>query len=455
MFADFSLNERLIKAIEALGFEEATKVQAAAIPKAIEGKDLMVCAKTGSGKTAAFVLPLLHRFLENPAPSTGTRALILVPTRELARQVMKQVEAFAQFTGIKAAMVIGGEDFKWQKALMRKNPEFIIATPGRLVEHLDADSISFEDLEALVLDEADRMLDMGFKDDMLRITSLCRPERQTLLFSATLKQRGMEDVVGKALQAPESLIIDTPREKHSQIQQQFVLADDNDHKDKLLASLLDSETFEKALIFTNTKVQATRLAGYLRYKKQKAGVLQGDLDQKQRNNVMMLFRDNAINVLVATDVAARGLDVSGVDIVINYDMARNGDDYVHRIGRTGRTDAEGLAITFITHMDWNLKASVEKYLRTTFEKRTVKGLEGAYKGPKKVKSSGKSAGTKKRNTEKVAEVKKPKVRHKDKKNIGKRRAPAEKKPADATQATAQKTPPAGNLDGFAPPKKRV
>ena len=451
LFSELALHDRLLKATTKLGFTKTTPVQQKAIPLAMAGKDLLVSAKTGSGKTAAFLLPSLHRFLENPAPNSGTRALVLVPTRELARQVVKQCEQLAEFTQIKAAMIIGGEDFKFQKSLFRRNPEIIVSTPGRLAEHIDAGSVDFHDLEVLVLDEADRMLEMGLIEDVLRITKSCNAERQTLLFSATLKHQGLNDVIHQSLKNPESLVLDTHKDKHSQIKQQVILADDYDHKDKLLAWLLANETYNKALVFTNKKVQASRLCGLMRYKNNRAGMLQGDLSQEERNHVMSLFRNQQIDVLIATDVAARGIDVSDIDLVINYDMPRNGDDYIHRIGRTGRADNEGKAISFVTSFEWNLKAAIERYIRHNFEKRTIDELAGKFKGPKKVKSSGKKAGEKKRTDSKGddnKDVPKNKNRRRDKKNIGKRRTPAEKSGSGKTTHTRSD-------EGFAPPKKRV
>jgi len=445
LFSNLPLHERLLKAIDQLGFEKPTTVQEQAIPKALDNKDLLVSAKTGSGKTATFLLPILQRLLDKPLPDSGARALILVPTRELARQVLKQCTQLATFTKLKAGVIMGGEDFKYQRAMLRKNPEIIIATPGRLVEHLGSNSLSLKDIEILTLDEADRMMDMGFVDDVLTIVSACNEERQTLLFSATLKQRGLDSVINRALKTPESLIIDTPKEKHSHIKQQVILADDDSHKDKLLTWLLENETFNKALIFSNTKVNVNRLCGFIRYKKQKAGFLHGDMDQKERNHVMTLFREGSINVLVASDLAARGLDVRGIDLVINYNMARNGDDYVHRIGRTGRADEEGLAISLINSFEWNLKAAIERYLRHNFESRTIKSLIGSYKGPKKVKASGSAAGNKKKKEDSKTDDK-PAVKNRlrDKKNVGKRRKPSEKKPVSHERKEM----------GFEPPKKR-
>lgn len=448
MFSELSLNDRLLKAITKLGFDKTTPVQAQAIPLAMTGKDLLVSAKTGSGKTAAFLLPSLHRFLENPAPNSGARLLVLVPTRELARQVLKQCMQLAEFSTLKATMIIGGEDFKYQKSQFRKNPEIIIATPGRLAEHIDAGSIDFGDLEVLVLDEADRMLEMGLIEDVLRINKSCSETKQTLLFSATLQQRGLNDVIRESLKNPESLVLDSHREKHSQIKQQAILTDDNDHKDKLLAWLLENESYNKALVFTNKKVQASRLCGLMRYKNNRAGMLQGDLSQEERNHVMGLFRNQQIDVLIATDVAARGIDVNDIDLVINYDLPRNGDDYIHRIGRTGRADNEGTAISFITSFEWNLKAAIERYTKHNFEKRTIPGLEGKFKGPKKLKSSGKTAGNKRKKTDEKVEGERTKNRVRDKKKIGKRRKPSDK-------PEANKKAHVRSDEGFGPPKKRV
>jgi len=448
LFSELALHDRLLKAVTKLGFDKITPVQAQAIPLAMAGKDLLVSAKTGSGKTAAFLLPTLHRFLENASPNSGTRALILVPTRELARQVAKQCTLLTEFTTIKSGVIMGGEDFKYQKSLFRKNPEIIISTPGRLVEHLNAGSVDFKDLEVLILDEADRMLDMGFIDDVEHIIKACNYHRQTLLFSATLKQRGLNDIIIGALNKPESLILDSHKDKHSQIQQQAILADDNDHKDKMLAYLLENEIYNKALVFTNKKIQATRLSGLMRYKNHRAGVLQGDLSQEERNHVMGLFRNQQLDVLIATDVAARGIDVDDIDLVINYDLPRNGDDYIHRIGRTGRAESEGKAISFVTSFEWNLKAAIERYLRHNFEKRVIKGLEGKFKGPKKLKASGKKAGNKRTTSEIKADGEKTKNRLRDKKNVGKRRKPSGK-------TDTKKKVHVRSDEGFGPPKKRV
>ncbi len=443
MFSDLFLHDRLIKALDKMDFQQPTPVQARTIPAAMEHKDLLVSAETGSGKTAAFLLPTLHHLLAKPAPNTSTRALVLTPTRELARQIFKQCERLAGFSPVQTGLVTGGAGFTLQTAMFRKNPEIIIATPGRLVEHLQKGTPDFSDLEVLILDEADRMLDMGFSEEVLSIVEQCNRKRQTLLFSATLSHRGLSHITEKLLNKPERLLLNTPRERHQAIHQQIVLADDNAHKTKLTAWLLEHETFDKALVFTNTKARADSLGALLRYHKQRIGILHGDMDQPSRNQIMELLRRGTIKVLVATDVAARGLDVKGIDLVINFDMARSGTDYIHRIGRTGRAGEQGLAIALISATEWNLMSSIERYLRQPFERRTIKELAGSYKGPKKLKSSGKAAGTKKKKEHKKQAEGKAKQRHRDKKNIGKRRRPSDQ---TATQ------PP--RSAGFQPLKKK-
>ena len=384
-----------MKGLDALGFDKPTPVQEQAIPAVMEGRDQMICAQTGSGKTAAFVLPTLHKLLSQKAPNSKTRALILVPTRELARQLHKQSEALAKFTGIEVGLITGGAEFKYQAAVLRKNPEIIVATPGRLIDHLENRSGLMDDVEVLILDEADRMLDMGFSEDVLNIAQHCREDRQTLLFSATLNHRSMKTVVAKTLKNHNVITVDSGRSEHENISQQMILADDDKHKERLLTWILANETYRQAIIFSNTKVKAQSLYHFLDYHNHKVSVLHGDMMQDERNHVMQRMRQGAVKVLVATDVAARGLDVKGIDLVINFDMGRSGDDYVHRIGRTGRAGENGLAVSLIDHTEWNLKSSIERYLQITLEPRTIKELKGSYQGPKKMKSNGKPYGKKK------------------------------------------------------------
>ncbi len=398
MFTNLPLHQDLQKALDKIGINKPTPVQEQAIPLALEHKDLLVSAETGSGKTIAFLLPTMQRLIDTPDTRSGTRTLILVPTRELARQILNQCLALGSYTQLRFGLIIGGERFRKQASMLKNNPEIIIATPGRLLEHLERNTPYFNDLEILILDEADRMLDMGFSDDVLQITSQCNAERQTMLFSATLSHQGLKSVASKVLNDPHVLSLNNVKDKHDHIQQQFVLADDNQHKVQIINWLLNYEALDKTLVFTNTRVEAENVGDALRRAEHRTGVLHGEMDQAHRNQVIQRLRDDKIHVLVATDVAARGLDIKGIDMVINFDMARNGKDYVHRIGRTGRAGEQGLAISLISHNEWNQKAGIERYLRQKMEQRTIEELQGQYQGPKKVKASGKAVGSKRKKT---------------------------------------------------------
>ncbi|SMF38607.1 Superfamily II DNA and RNA helicase [Alteromonadaceae bacterium Bs31] len=400
-FSQFDLHPALNKALDKLAFTEATDVQIHTIPAAMKGGDLMVSARTGSGKTAAFLLPVLHRFLLDHQPKTSTRALILVPTRELALQTEKAFEKFAAFTQLKIGRIMGGEAYKHQVATLRRNPEFLVATPGRLVEHIKNGNTDFTDLEVLVLDESDRMLDMGFKDAMLLIAEACKTERQNLLFSATLKHKGIGGISG-LLQNPERIQIDDLRDGHSNITQQRVLADDDRHKEKLIVKLVEEENASRVIVFCSTRLECQKVSNLLRANKLVSEYIHGEVEQNQRKQVLNRFRDGKIRVLVATDVAARGLDISDIDLVINFTIAYSGDEHVHRIGRTGRADKQGLAITLVGPSEWNGMSRIERYLKIRLSPRTVKGLEANYKGPKKLKSSGKAAGPKKKKNKQAA-----------------------------------------------------
>ncbi len=443
MFSQFALHERLLKAVAELNFVEPTPVQVAAIPPALEGRDLRVIAQTGSGKTAAFVLPLLNRLLGDgaPRPRLSLRALILLPTRELAQQTLKEVERFAQFTFIKAGLVTGGEDFKSQAAMLRR-VDILIGTPGRLIEHANAGNLPLDEVEVLVLDEADRMLDMGFAEDVQRLAEACSGPHQTLLFSATSGGSGLREMVAKVLREPQHLQLNAVSQLNEGTRQQIITADHNHHKEQLVEWLLANESYDKAIVFTNTRAQADRLYGKLVAREFKTFVLHGEKDQKDRKLAIDRLKQGAVKILVATDVAARGLDVDGLDLVINFDMPRSGDEYVHRIGRTGRAGAEGLAISLICHTDWNLMSSIERYLKQRFEKRSIKELKGSYQGPKNLKASGKAAGSKKKKTDAKA----------GKKPVAKK--PAAKSKRNTINKPKSDAPVLVSQDGLAPLKRR-
>jgi len=426
-FSDFRLDDRLLAALPALGFGTPTPVQQQVIPVALARQDLLVSAETGSGKTLAFLLPCLQQLLASPTTLFGTRALILAPTRELAKQIADQCRPLSECCGLVSALITGGEDFKRQQSALRRNADVIVSTPGRLLALLRAGAADLGHLKMLVLDEADRMLDMGFSEDVLAIVKACNSSRQTLLFSATLSHAGVLPMAGQALKDYQTIALNSLHEAHGNIAQEILLADGHVHKLKLLAPLLAQENADKALVFCNTRDKAIGLQKPLQLQGFRVGLLHGELDPSERKRVMALLQNGTVNVLVSTDLAARGLDIAGIGLVVNFDVPRSAVIYIHRIGRTGRLDKKGKAITFVTNTDWNLAAGIQRYLRQSFQLRQLDGLQGRFQGPKKIKSSGKAAsGKKKTVAEKNKLAGKIKIRHREQKNIGKRRQPSTK-----------------------------
>lgn len=423
-FDALGLNDRMLKALAAENLVQPTPVQTAMIPPALAGRDVQASAETGSGKTAAFLLPLIQQLAERSSPRTDTRALIILPTRELAQQISRTCELLTAFTQIKSELITGGSGFQEQQARLRKNPEIVIGTPGRLLEHLQKGSMPLGDVEVLVLDEADRMLDMGFREDVLELVNACPKKRQTMLLSATLEHLGLKKIAADILTSPEVIRLGSHREGHEQIHQQYILADDNGHKRQLLVWLLAHQSFEKVLIFTNTRDYAEALRRFLQEQHVKAGCLHGEMPHAERKKVMQRFRNESLPVLVATDLAARGLDISGVDFVINFHLARSGDDFVHRTGRTGRAGKQGVALSLVSPQEWNGMQSIMRYLSLEPEKREVDGMVARFAGEpsRKPKTTKKKPAPGKSNKREPEE--KAKTRHRNSKNIGKRRKPA-------------------------------
>ncbi|MDO6593439.1 DEAD/DEAH box helicase [Neptuniibacter sp. 1_MG-2023] len=405
MFTDIALHPELENNLKAAGYLEATEVQQRAVPLLLEGQDLLVSAPTGSGKTAAFLIPLIQSMVGQQSPAKQPRALVLVPVRELADQILQQFSKLAQNTELSAVSVVGGEDFKVQEKRLA-SADLVIATPGRLLPHIENQSIEFDSLDFLVLDEADRMLETGFKESLQQILSVCPDARQTLLISATLPT-AIRSLANEILDAPEWVQVGQKREAAEGIKQYLILSDDVAHKDKQLCALLKNEEYTKAIVFSNSKTQARRLDGFLRYHKLKAALLHGDVQQKGRFATIEGFRKGTTTVLVTTDLASRGLDVEDVDLVINFEMPRKGDVYLHRIGRTGRAGAEGEAVSLVDATEWNLMSSIERYLKTRFRRKLIEGLVGNYKGPKKLKASGKAASSKKKKKDSAVKKKAP------------------------------------------------
>ena len=401
MFSDIELYPGLRSALERLGHHQPTDVQARAVPLALAGHDLQVCARTGTGKTLAYLVPLVQRLCEDTLPNrAGALALVLAPTRELARQVFKTCEALTASTPLNVMLVCGGESLRFQTAQLRKNPEVLVATPGRLLELMENRAADLSALRMLVLDEADRVLEMGFGEDVTRIAAACPEAHQTLMLSATLTGRGIGTLTRDLLKNP--LLLDMTAEQADTIEHCRLLSDDRHHRNQQLTWLLQHEVYERALVFANTRHATEQLFTLLRAQGLAVGVLHGDKDQQARKATLTRFRQGSIRVLVASDVAARGIDIPEVELVINFDLPRKGDDYRHRVGRTGRAGRQGLAVSLVEPGQWNLMIDLQRYLKLSFAELRIEALPGKFKGPKKTRGSGKTVGAKKKKKKSAA-----------------------------------------------------
>lgn len=374
-FAELQLAPPILKALSLCGYSAPTPIQEQAIPKVLAGHDLIASAQTGTGKTAAFILPALQRIGEaRPGKGRGPRVLVLTPTRELACQITDAVRAYGKFMRLKSATILGGMPYPEQIRALSQPLDLVVATPGRLNDHLERGRINLCRLELLVLDEADRMLDMGFIEDVERIAAAAPGERQTLLFSATLDTR-IEKLAAGLLKEPEMVLIAGKQTVQSQIEQRLLVADDVHHKNRLLHHLIGDDTITQAIIFSATKRDADLLAQELRTRGHAAAALHGDMKQYARNRTITDLRRGKVRLLVATDVAARGLDVTGISHVINYDLPKYAEDYVHRIGRTGRAGASGTAISMASHDELAALKRIEKYTGQSLPLHVIPGLE--------------------------------------------------------------------------------
>jgi len=374
-FETLNLSEPILKAIAACGYTEPTPIQAQSIPLALSGRDLIGSAQTGTGKTASFVLPALERLL---TPSTlkgkGPRILVLTPTRELANQVVDAVRSYGKFMRVRCGVILGGMPYREQMALLSQPVDIIVATPGRLIDHLDRRSINFSRLELLILDEADRMLDMGFSEDVDRIAAAAPEERQTLLFTATMDD-AMAKLAKRLLKDPVRIAVEGKEVAELQIEQRLHVTDDMRHKNRLLQHLIADASVTKAIIFSATKRDADMLASELFSQGHAAAALHGDMSQGARNKTIVNMRRGKVRLLVATDVAARGLDVTGISHVINFDLPKFAEDYVHRIGRTGRAGATGIAISFCSGSEVAYLDRIERFTGKTLPQHIIAGLE--------------------------------------------------------------------------------
>lgn len=358
-FSQFNLNTPIRRAIESCGYSKPTPIQERSIPSILKGQDLVASAPTGTGKTAAFVLPILHKLSEQKARKT--RALILTPTRELASQITKATHTYGKFLHFNVANLVGGMPYHQQIKDLARGPDVIVATPGRLLDHLNSKRVDLSQIEILVLDEADRMLDMGFIDDVGKIAQLTPTQRQTLLFSATIDKQ-LQSVIHKLLKNPCRINLSTETISSPQIEQYLYRVKNIQDKSRLLKQILGEANIYKAIIFSATKSNADKLADLLRDQGFLAAALHGDLRQNVRNRTVDQLRRGKIQFLVATDVAARGIDISDITHVINYDLPRFCEDYVHRIGRTGRAGKHGMAISFISAADAPHLQRIERFI---------------------------------------------------------------------------------------------
>lgn len=387
-FEELQLAVPILKALAKCGHEHPTPVQEQAIPKALTGRDLIASANTGTGKTAAFVLPALQRLFVDPA-RRGLRILVLTPTRELAAQIAKATRTYGRYLDVHSVAIYGGMPFGDQIRALAQSPDMIIATPGRLIDHIWRGRINLSNVELLVLDEADRMLDMGFIDDVEFVTGAMPENCQTLLFAAT-----MDDATSKLgqkfMKNPERVELAHGKVTHDKIEQRLFIADDLRHKINILRHLCSDPELKRAIVFSGTKREADSLAGQLRTEGFGVAALHGDMPQSARNRTMDSMRRGRIRILVATDVAARGIDITGISHVINFDLPRSSEDYVNRIGRTGRAEESGIAISIVSRSDFPYLDRIERYIGQKLPTHVIPGLEPSHKF---IRTSGKPKGS--------------------------------------------------------------
>lgn len=404
MFEQFELDQEILGAIQDYGFKKPTSIQSLVIPEAMDGKDVLASAPTGTGKTAAFLLPAIQHLLDYPRKKPGfPRVLILSPTRELALQTEEQAQALTKRTNLKTGVITGGVNYGSHKDILTATTDIHVATPGRLLEYIETEQFDARDIEILVLDEADRMLDMGFAGNINRIIGEARWRKQTMLFSATLEGSGVLKFSKDILNEPVFLESTPSRKEKGKIHQWLHLADNKEHKLALLLALLKQEDVERAVIFANKRETVQFLSGKLYAEKVPCAWLEGNMPQDKRMTAVDRLKKEEINVLVATDVAARGLDIDDITHVINFDLPRKADIYLHRIGRTGRAGNKGTAISLVEAHDMMWLAKIERYIKERLPRRVIDGLRPQYK---EAKVPVKKAKVKKTAAQKKAKAKK-------------------------------------------------
>ena len=367
-FSDFNLTASLQDGLNSMGFETPTPIQEQAIPVIMQGKDLIACAQTGTGKTAAYLLPILHQLTEKHVGLNSFKCLIIVPTRELAMQIDQQVEGFAYFCPISSVTVYGGgEGSLWdtQRKALSEGVEIVIATPGRMISHLNMGYVKTEELEYLILDEADRMLDMGFFDDIDRIIKCFPQKKQTLLFSATMPDK-IRQLSQKILTNPEQISLAVSKPAEGILQAAYLV--ENGNKINLISELLSDKKYVSALIFSSKKSTVKEIERALLKLGLGVASMHSDLEQREREQTLLDFKNHKIQILVGTDVISRGIDIVGISLVLNFDVPADVEDYIHRIGRTARAETTGVALTFVNHQDKGKFHRIEKFLETTIYK---------------------------------------------------------------------------------------
>lgn len=424
-FSDLELDDVLIHNLQSQNINIPTVIQAQTIPVALDGKDILGSAPTGTGKTLAFLIPAVQHLLDFPRRKPGPpRILILTPTRELAMQISDQAKRLTENSHLSIATITGGVAYMNHAEVFSKNQDIVIATTGRLLQYIKEENFDCRAVEMLILDEADRMLDMGFSQDVETISAETRWRKQTLLFSATLEGEGLHDFAKRILNDPIEINADPSRKERKKILQFYYRADDLVHKTALLVYLLKQEEFKKTVVFVRKRERVHELVSWLHQAGINSCYLEGEMVQAKRNEAIKRISNNTVNVLVATDVAARGIDIDDVTHVINFDAPKTADVYLHRIGRTARAGKKGTAITLVEAHDNELLKKIERYIQEPIKLRTIDELRPKSKAPKPVTKKKVSQKSKQKQTAKKQEEtikKKVKLRHRDTKNKGKPR----------------------------------
>lgn len=437
-FSELELDESLLDALQDKGFTRPTAIQAAAIPPALEGRDVLGSAPTGTGKTAAYLLPVLQHLVDFPRKKSGPpRILIVTPTRELAMQVADHARELAKHTHLDIATITGGVAYMNHAEVFSENQDIVVATTGRLLQYIKEENFDCRAVETLILDEADRMLDMGFAQDIETIAAETRWRKQTMLFSATLEGDAIKNFAERLLEDPVEVSASPSTRERKKIHQWYYRADDIQHKTALLVNLLQQPDTTRSIVFVRKRERVHELVSWLHDAGIKTCYLEGEMVQAKRNEAILRLTDGRVNVLVATDIAARGIDIPDVSHVFNFDLPRTADVYLHRIGRTGRAGLKGVAISLVEAHDHLLLGKISRYMNEPLKSRIIDTLRPVTRVPSE-KLNGKPSKkvlAKREEKKKEQDKDKPrvKVRHRDKKNVGKRRKPS----ADSKQTTEQ------------------